>query len=96
MPTPVWSEESLRSRAKSIGYYVCRIMGYRHDYWYLVKPRKDPTNNPFFRGRDGEDFIPLGPLSDPDSISGIISYIESQQKLRVKPATCKQEGDDDE
>jgi hypothetical protein len=88
----VWSEESLRRRVQAIGYYLCKVMGYRDDYWYLLR-KSDLKAKTLFRGEEGDEYISLGAMADVDSVSGVIDYIESQQKLRK--AQLDEEGDDD-
>ena len=84
MANTVWTEGTLRESARSLGYYPVKILAHRNDYWYLVKIR--PSKEPFFVGRNGKDFIDLGPLGNADAVYAVIKLLEAQKEARERAA----------
>lgn len=73
----VWTEESLRGRAKDLGYWIVKVMCHVDSYWFLVKTRS--PKEPIFVGKKNRDYIELGPLGSPDAVFAAIQVLGAMQ-----------------
>ena len=95
MPSVVangWNEASLRGQAKELGYWIVKIIAHQHDYWYLLKSRR--SDERIFAGKEGVDYLNLGPLGGPDAVMAAISLLASQKKSANNTAKDEEEDKD--